>query len=83
MAKTVQVKDVIDLVNEIDKEDPIDWGMLNIDETQAVELIANGLVDQYNTEWLAMSDDERALTMLACITKLIVENFALNIKLRQ
>ena len=83
MARTIQVKDIVELVNEIEGEDPIDWGMLNIDETQATELVANNLVEQYNTTWAEMSDDERNIVMLATITKLVVENFTLNLKLLQ
>lgn len=83
MARTIQVKDIVELVNEIEGEDPIDWGMLNIDETQATELVANNLVEQYNTTWAEMSEDERNIIMLATITKLVVENFTLNLKLLQ
>jgi hypothetical protein len=83
MARELQVKDIIDLVREIDSEDPIDWGMLNIDETQATELVANNLLEQYNTIWASMEDNERNVIMLATITKLVVENFTLNLKLMQ
>lgn len=83
MARELQVKDIIDLVKEIDSEDPIDWGMLNIDETQATELVANNLLEQYNTTWAGMPDNERNVIMLATITKLVVENFTLNLKLMQ
>ena len=83
MARTIQVKDIVELVNEIEGEDPIDWGMLNIDETQATELVANNLVEQYNTTWAEMPEDERNIIMLATITKLVVENFTLNLKLLQ
>ncbi len=81
MVRAIQVKDIVDLVNEIDSEDPIDWGMLNIDETEATELIANNLLEQYNTTWAQMPDNERNIIMLATITKLVVENFTLNLKL--
>ncbi len=83
MARELQVKDIIDLVREIDSEDPIDWGMLNIDETQATELVANNLLEQYNTIWASVEDNERNVIMLATITKLVVENFTLNLKLMQ
>lgn len=83
MAKELQVKDIIELVEEIDSEDPIDWGMLNIDETQATELVANNLLEQYNTTWAGLNEDERNIIMLATITKLVVENFTLNLKLLQ
>ena len=79
----VTVNDILDLVKEIDSEDPIDWGMLNVDENMATEIIATGLLEQYNTTWADMDPNDRTVIMLATITKLIVENFTLNLKLRQ
>ena len=79
----VTVTDILDLVKEIDSEDPIDWGMLNVDENMATEMIATGLLEQYNTTWADMDPNERTVIMLATITKLVVENFTLNLKLRQ
>jgi hypothetical protein len=79
----VTVNDILDLVKEIDSEDPIDWGMLSIDESVASELIATNLLEQYNTTWADMDPNERTVIMLATITKLVVENFTLNLKLRQ
>jgi len=79
----VTVTDILDLVKEIDSEDPIDWGMLAVDESMATEMIATGLLEQYNTTWADMDPDERTVIMLATITKLVVENFTLNLKLRQ
>ena len=79
----VTVTDILDLVNEIESEDPIDWGMLSVDETTATEMIATGLLEQYNTTWADMDPDERTVIMLATITKLVIENFTLNLKLRQ
>jgi hypothetical protein len=79
----VTVSDILDLVKDIDSEDPIDWGMLAVDENMATEMIATGLLEQYNTTWADMDPDERTVIMLATITKLVVENFTLNLKLRQ
>lgn len=79
----ISVKDVIELVREIDSEDPIDWGMLNINEDTATELLANSIVEQYNLDWKKMSDRDRTLIMMATITKLVIENFTLNLKLSQ
>jgi hypothetical protein len=79
----VTVNDILDLVKDIESEDPIDWGMLAVDENMATEMIATGLLDQYNTTWADMDPNERTVIMLATITKLVVENFTLNLKLRQ
>lgn len=79
----ITVSDITDLVSEIESEDPIDWAMLAVDEETAVNLLANSILDQYNTVWAAMPEQERTLIMLATITKLVAENFTLNLKLRQ
>jgi hypothetical protein len=62
---------LVDLAMEIEVEDPIDWGMLAIDEKEAYRLMA--------THVLEMNNDE--LTNQAVIVKLLVENFVLNLKL--
>lgn len=66
---------IVELAKEVEIEDPIDWGMLAIDEDNAYRLIATHVIEIYN--------DSDKLTMLASITKLVVENFVLNIKLIQ
>jgi hypothetical protein len=83
MNQKVRVEEVLSLLEEVEAEDPIDWAMLNIDETAATELIVNSLVDQYNTEWSKLKPEVQHIAMLATIAKLVVENFSLNLKLRQ
>ena len=79
----ISVDTLVSLVNEIDSEDPIDWAMLAVDENSAIILLANSILDQYNTVWNKMDKDQKDLIMLATITKLVAENFTLNLKLRQ
>ena len=76
----ITLNNILDLVEEIDSEDPIDWGMLNIDENTATEMIATSLLEEYNANWSNLDSDERTVIMLATITKLVVENFTLNLK---
>lgn len=71
----ISVDTLVEIAKEVEVEDPIDWGMLAIDEEAAYRLVATHVLEIYNT------NDQ--LTMLASITKLIVENFVLNIKLQQ
>jgi hypothetical protein len=66
---------VAELAQEVDKEDPIDFGMLQLDEGSVWHLMSVNVVEKY----LEMSDDQ--VVMLATITKLLVENFILNYKL--
>jgi hypothetical protein len=66
---------VADLAQEVDKEDPVDFGMLQLDEGSVWHLMSVNVVDKY----LEMSDDR--VVMMATITKLLVDNFILNYKL--
>lgn len=80
---TVTVEEIRELVDEIDGQDPIDWAMLAIDESAATELIVNQLVDSYNMTWSKFDQDTRDRIMLASMAKLVIENFALNVRLHQ
>jgi hypothetical protein len=66
------------LAQEIEREDNIDWGMLNISEDDTYKLIAMSVVNQFDK----YSSQERDI-MIATIVKLVVENFVLNLKLQQ
>lgn len=71
----ITVDQLVELAKEVDKENNIDWGMLNVDEDTAYKLIAANVLEIFNTT------DQT--TMLATVTNLIVENFVLNLKLLQ
>lgn len=64
------------LAQEVEMDDPIDWGMLAVSEEEAYSLMANHVVEKFG-------DDPDRLVLLSTITKLIVENFVLNLKLLQ
>jgi len=68
---------LVALAKEVEIEDPIDWGMLNVNEDDAYRLIATSVIEQFNEPWHINNQT----AMLATITKLIVENFVLNLKL--
>ena len=70
---------LIALAEEIEMTDPIDWGMLNISERDAYELVAGTVLENY----LSMDKDSRDMMLLATTVKLTVENFVLNLKLLQ
>lgn len=66
---------VAELAQEVDKEDPTDFAMLQVDDESVWHLIAAQVIDAY----LPQSDNK--LVMMAVITKLVVENFVLNARL--
>lgn len=73
------VEQIVELAKEIEHEDPIDWGMLNIDENEAFIMLAPSVLENY----LLLDKDSRDIMMLSMVLKLTVENFALNVKLMQ
>ena len=70
--------DIVDLIvalaQEVEVTDPIDWGMLAIDEEEAYRMMAISILETFPDE---------SITIQAVITKLTVENFVLNLKLAQ
>ena len=77
-AVQVYIERIAKLAQEIESEDTIDWGMTEIKEEDAYKLIAMSVVNQFDKYTI----DEREI-MIATITKLVVENFVLNVKLRE
>lgn len=65
------LKLIIELAQETDREDSIDWSELNITEREAFVMMASHVRDM----------DLDLLTARAIIVKLLVENFVLNLRL--
>lgn len=63
------------LAQESEISDPIDWGYLSIDENTAYKMMAAHVIEAFDQK---NNDD---LVLLATITKLLVENFVLNLRL--
>lgn len=76
LTKTEAVGQLVSLAKEVEIKDPIDWGMLNITEDTAYEMMASNVIDQM----YSVPEDHRHTVALATITKLLVENLVLNMK---
>ena len=75
---TPTVKQLAELARETDDQDPIDWGELKITEDHAYEMMASNVLEQFSS----IPEDQRLTVSMATVTKLLVENFVLNVKLR-
>lgn len=73
-----KVKYVAELAREVAKEDNIDFGMLAIDDYSMFDLLANSVIEEFDK---LNNIEHKELILLATITKLIVENIVLNLKL--
>ena len=78
MIKKEEVDFLVDLALECELEDPIDWGLLAITEQQAYQMMASQLLEQFDN----VSKDHLIPVLLATATKLLVENFVLNLRLK-
>lgn len=73
----LSVEDLAVLAQEVETLDPIDWGMLSVDESTAYHLMASNVLEMFSK----IEKDQQLAIALASITKLLVENFVLNLKL--
>ncbi|MGN6390406.1 MAG: hypothetical protein ACTHL1_12935 [Burkholderiaceae bacterium] len=80
---TIDPRTVEALIREIESEDPIDWGMLGVDEDDAARLIALSVVEHYETQLRPMAESDREMVLVASVAKLTLENFVLHLKLAQ
>jgi hypothetical protein len=78
MIKKEDVDFLVDLAMECETEDPIDWGLLHITEKQAYQMMASQLLEQFDR----IEKEQIVPVVLATATKLLVENFVLNLQLK-
>lgn len=78
MITPTQVDQLVDLAMECELGDPIDWGLLAVTEHQAYQMMASSVLEQIED----LKHDERLMIAMATMTKLLVENFVLNLKLK-
>lgn len=71
------VEELAILAQEVEVTDPIEWDMLSVDEPTAYRLMAASVLELFGN----MEKDQQLTIALASITKLLVENFVLNLKL--
>lgn len=66
-----------ELAIEIESADPIDWGMISLKPEEVYIKMANEVIKMYNRQ----EESEAIYAMLAITTKLLVENYILNLQL--
>lgn len=71
------VDELVELAREIENADPIDWGMVPIQEDVAYHQMAQQVLEMMKS----YSPADRQAVALAAITKLLVDNFVLNYRL--
>jgi hypothetical protein len=69
---------IIDLAKQVEISDDIEWGNLPLDKDRVYQIVGSQAYELFE-QW-ALSEDGEAV-LLATITKLLVENFVLTLKL--
>jgi|TARA_B110000908_G_scaffold166646_1_gene218114 hypothetical protein len=72
------VAQLVDIAMSAEEVDPINWGELNITKEAAYEMMANHALSLYSTQ-----GEDRDIILLSSFTKLVVENFILNLRLQK
>lgn len=75
--KSLTPEKLIELAMEADLVDPVDWGLIPIEERKVYEVMASNVIEQFSN----IKDEDQLLIALATLTKLLVENFVLNYQL--
>ena len=73
----ITVKDVVELAKEAEKENPILWEHLNLNQDAAYHVIASEMFDMIND---IDDDNEKILTILVALVLSQMENYVLNVK---
>lgn len=78
-SKMLTLEQLVELAMEVEHRDPLPWDSVNIGKEAAYGMMAAHVIDLFAQE----SDADRETVMMATMTKLLVENFLLNLKLQQ
>jgi hypothetical protein len=73
------LEQIIELAKEVEVSDEIDWDDLPLDKDRIYQIIGSQTYELY--ESYAKSENGEAI-LLATITKLLIENFVLNLRVR-
>ncbi len=71
------LEQIIELAKEVETTDAIDWENLPIDKDRIYQMVGSQAFDLYQ-QYASAADGEAII--VATLTKLLVENFVLNLK---
>ena len=78
ITKSEAVGKLVSLAKEVEIKDPIDWTGLNLKEDTIYEMMAENVINQI----YSVPETHRETVTLATMTKLLVENFSMNLKIQ-
>jgi hypothetical protein len=73
----VELDTLVEIAQEVEGQDAIDWGKLAVGKEQAYKMVATSILEMFDKSEYSFDDK---VILLSTITKLTVENMLLNIK---
>jgi hypothetical protein len=77
--KIVTLEQLVELAMESDSQQELPWSSVNIEPETAYSMMAAHVIDLFEEH----KEADREVVMMSVMTKLLVENFLLNLKLQQ
>ncbi len=77
----IDLKALERLISDVEAADPIDWGMAPVNEDEALAVVAMGVKKMYEEEFMSLQGDDFHYAVMSSLGKLVLENFALNLRL--
>ena len=69
------------LIGDVESADPIDWGMAQVNEDEALSVVATSVKKMYEEDFLTLQGNDFHYAVMSALGKLVLENFALNLRL--
>jgi hypothetical protein len=69
---------LVDIAQEVEGQDAVDWGRLAVGKEQAYKMVAASILEMFDKSEYTFDDK---VVLLSTITKLTVENMLLNLRL--
>jgi len=76
--KVKTIHQIAALAKEAEMIETIDWSQLDIEEDEAYLMMASNVVEQLES----VPQEQAGIVSMSTMTKMLVENFVLNIKLK-
>jgi hypothetical protein len=68
---------LVDIAQEVEGQDAVDWGKLAVGKEQAYKMVATSILEMFDKPEYTFDDK---VIIMSTITKLTVENMLLNLK---
>jgi hypothetical protein len=76
--KSEAVAAIVELAKEVEIKDTIDWSTIPVSMDEVYNMFAENVLQQM----MSVPEPYRETVMLSTVTKLLVENFVLNVKIK-